>query len=145
MNWRLAVSSICTGLVLTAVACSRQSAKSELRVEIPPGFSGYFVLEMGVREASPLEKDGKAYVVAVPRTGKVQTSTFLENPTVKYKNASEGSIWGFSNSKFTTGDGISVGGKIEFFVGTQEQFEAEQNKKNKSGGFPTAESDLSEM
>ncbi len=51
-----------------------------------------------------------------------------------FKNASQGKRWGYSQRMFTTGDGISVGGKIEFFVGTQKEFEAEQNKKNTSGG-----------
>ena len=37
--------------------------------------------------------------------------------------------------------GISVGGRIEFFVGTPRELEAKQNKKNKSGGFSTFEWD----
>jgi len=35
---------------------------------------------------------------------------------------------------FSTGDGIPIGGQIEFFVGTQKE-EAQPSKKNKSGGF----------
>jgi hypothetical protein len=41
---------------------------------------------------------------------------------------------------FRTGDGISIGGKIEFFVGTQKDYDAEQQKKNKSDGVFNAES-----
>jgi len=42
-------------------------------------------------------------------------------------------------SHTNTGDGISVGGKFEFFVGTKKEFDAYQNKKNKSDGFFTPE------
>jgi hypothetical protein len=120
-------------LLIAGLGCTRRSSEPRLVVEIPPGFTGSFVMEMGGREASPLQKDGEAYVVAVPRTGKVTTSTILVRPKVEFKNASDGSIWGFSQSVFTTGDGISVGGKIEFFVGTRKDYEAEENKKNHSG------------
>jgi hypothetical protein len=75
----------------------------------------------------------------VPQSGKLETSTFLEKPAVVFKNGSDGRIWGFSQSVTTTGDGISLGGKIEFFVGTRQEFEAEQNKKNKSGGIFTTD------
>ena len=128
------ICSIWVGiLLLFASACSKQHDTPELIVEIPAGFSGNFVLEMGDRSAEPLVRDGDTYRVTVPRTGKVVTSTVLERPKVKFNNSSGGSIWGYSESMFTTGDGISVGGKIEFFVGTQKDFDAEQNRKNHSG------------
>jgi len=98
---------------------------------------------MGVRGAIPLPRKGEAYVLDLPMNGKVQTSTLLENPQVTFKNSSDGKVWGYSQRTFTTGDGISVGGKIEFFVGTQKQFEAEQNKKNKSGRFSRLERESS--
>jgi hypothetical protein len=44
-------------------------------------------------------------------------------------------VWGYSHSVFNTGDGIPIGGKIEFFVGTKQDYEAEQGKKNHSEGF----------
>ena len=47
----------------------------------------------------------------------------------------DGGVWGYSHSVFATGDGIPVGAKIEFFVGTRKDYEAEQGKKNHSGGF----------
>jgi hypothetical protein len=46
-------------------------------------------------------------------------------------------VWGYSHSVFTTGDGIPVGGKIEFFVGTRKEYDAEQNRKNHSEGVST--------
>ena len=120
-------------LLLAAVGCSKHSSASVLIVDIPQGFNGNFVLEMGVRGADPLAREGDAYVVAVPTTGKVVTSTALQKPQVTFRNATDGSVWGFSESAFTTGDGISVGGKIEFFVGTRKEYEAEESKKNHSG------------
>ncbi len=134
--------SVCTfTLVLTiAVACTKKQPARQVVVEIPAGFNGYFVLDMGVREAPPLPKDGSAYLLTVPRNGKAQTSTVIDDPEVSFKNGSNGQVWGYSHKLFTTGDGIPVGGKIEFFVGTQKEFEAEQNKKNKSDGFFNNES-----
>lgn len=130
------VLTICLFIIFTlAMACSRQVSGSQLVVDVPSGFSGNFVLNMGVREAAPLKCNGQTCYVTVPSGGKVETSTFLDSPKITFQNGSDGSIWGFSQSVFTTGDGISVGGKIEFFVGTQKDFDAEQKKKNKSGTF----------
>ena len=105
-------------------------------MEIPPGFTGNFVLEMGAKDSAPLPRQGDAFVVAVPRDGKLATSTLIQRPKVTFKNAGSGSIWGYSQSMFATGDGISVGGKIEFFVGSQKDYEAEQGRKNHSGRDP---------
>jgi hypothetical protein len=137
--------SVCvfTIFLTLAVACSKRNSQAQLRVEVPAGFTGNFVLDMGVREAPPLQKDGAAYLVSVPRSGKVETSTILDAPHVTFKNSSDGQIWGYSERIFSTGDGISTGGKIEFFVGTRKDFEAEQNKKNKSGGSLKTESAFS--
>jgi hypothetical protein len=119
-------------LVAMLAACTRKD-QPQVLVEIPAGFSGNCLLEMGAKNAPPLPMQGGSYVIAVPRDGKITTSTVLEKPKVTFKNDSEGSVWGYSQQVFTTGDGISVGGKIEFFVGTKTQFDAEQNKKNHSG------------
>ncbi|HTW30498.1 MAG TPA: hypothetical protein VMD76_02405, partial [Candidatus Sulfotelmatobacter sp.] len=99
-------------------------------------------LEMGNSGASSLARDRDTYVVTVPRSGRVTTSTLLDHPKVVFKNAADGKIWGYSESVFTTGDGIAVGGKIEFFVGTQKDFEAEQDKKNHSRGSITSADDI---
>ncbi|HXJ89686.1 MAG TPA: hypothetical protein VMS18_22920 [Candidatus Binatia bacterium] len=125
--------------ILVAMACSKRDAKPHMVIEIPAGFSGNFVLEMGVRGASPLPQDAQTYVLTIPNSGKLQTSTLLDEPDVAFKNGAQGGVWGYSQRVFTTGDGIAVGGKIEFFVGTQKEFEAEQSKKNKSGGFSQLE------
>jgi len=125
----------CVFIVLLGLGCSKRGPGTHLQVEIPAEFTGNFVLAMGIHDAPPLEKDGSAYIVVVPRSGKVETSTVMERPQVTFKNSGGGQVWGYSERTFTTGDGISTGGKIEFFVGSKKDFEAEQNKKNKSGGF----------
>ncbi|MGB8062362.1 MAG: hypothetical protein WCF26_10740 [Candidatus Sulfotelmatobacter sp.] len=123
-------------IVLMAVACSKHDPVPQLVVEIPAGFSGNFVLEMGVRGAAPLAQRGDMYVVTVPRTGRVTTSTFLDHPQVVFKNDSDGKVWGYFQYAFSTGDGISVGSKIESFVGTQKEYEAELEGKAIPAGFP---------
>jgi hypothetical protein len=134
MTWKTCLILICTGLLITASGCSKHSSPPALVVEIPSGFSGSFLLEMGVKEAPALEMQGDTYVVAVPKSGKVTTSTLLTNARPTFKNSSDGGVWGYSHSVFTTGDGIPTGGKIEFFVGTRKEYDAEESKKNHSGG-----------
>jgi hypothetical protein len=125
----------CAGLLLIAAgACSKHLSESEIVVEIPAGFNGNFSLEMGVKEAPPLIQQGNAYTLTVPKNGKLATSTLLDNPRPVFRNSSDGSVWGYAHSTFTTGDGIPVGGKIEFFVGTKKDYDAEENKKNHSRG-----------
>jgi hypothetical protein len=138
MNRRSWAFLLCVAVIL-ATACSRKPSRPQLTVEIPAGFSGNFSLQMGSKDASPLEKQGDTYVVTVPRSGAVVTSTLLNKPNVTFKNATDGSVWGYSESTYTTGDGLSVGAKIEFFVGTRKEFEAEQGRKNHSGAFKAQE------
>ena|SRR5689334_4444688 len=130
--WRFGAVCIFASLLAFTVGCSKKSSPDNVVVEIPAGFTGNFVLDMGVRDAAPLARQGSAYVVAVPPGGKAQTSTLLHHPQVTFRNSSDGQVWGFSERMFTTGDGISTGGKIEFFVGTQKDYDAEQQKNNKS-------------
>jgi len=135
MIWRVVSVGVFAALITVTVACSKRVPQTQLEVEIPQGFTGNFVLDMGVHDAPPLPKQGTAYVISVPLNGKAQTSSIFNNPRVTFNHGNDVHVWGFSQRVFTTGDGISIGGKIEFFVGTQKDFEAEQKKKNKSGGF----------
>ena len=134
MNWKAWSLLLCTVFLIAACSCSRNPPASQIVVEIPAGFTGNFLLEMGVKDAPALQKHGDAYVVIVPKNGKVETSTLLTNSTPVFKNATDGAVWGYAHSVFTTGDGIATGGKIEFFVGTRKEYDAEQSKKNHSGG-----------
>lgn len=135
MNLKLWSTVICATFLIVASACSNNRSAPRVIVQIPSGFTGNFILEMGVKDAPPLEKRGEAYVLPVPRNGKVVTSTLLTDSKPSFNNSSEGTVWGYSHSVFTTGDGIPVGAKIEFFVGTQKDFEAEQGRKKHSGGL----------
>ena len=132
--WRYGAACLFAVVLTITLGCTKKSASDEVTVEIPEGFSGNFVLDMGVRNAAPLPKTGNSYVLEVPRSGKVETSTLLKNANLVFKTSAGGQVWGVSQRVFTTGDGISVSGRIEFFVGTQKEFEAEQQKKKKSGG-----------
>jgi hypothetical protein len=132
---RKAWSILLYSVLVIAVACSRNRPAQKVVVEIPSGFNGDFLLEMGVKGAPPLIKQGDTYLVAVPRSGKAITSTLLTNSQPSFRNSSEGAVWGYSHSVFNTGDGIPIGGKIELFVGTKKDFEAEQGKRNHSEGF----------
>ena len=137
MNRKIWSTAFCAIFLFAAVACTRHNSAAQVIVEIPSGFSGNFLLEMGVRDAPPLAKRGDAYVVPVPRNGKFITSTLLTNSEPTFRNSSEGAVWGYSHSVSKTGDGIPIGGKIEFFVGTKKEYEAEQGRKNHSEGIST--------
>jgi hypothetical protein len=119
--------------MIAGAGCTRQSAP-KLIVQIPPGFSGNFSLEMGVKDAPALARRGDSYVVSVPKNGRMSTSTLIKHPRVKFENAGDGAVWGFSDSVANTGDGIPVGERIGFFVGTRKEYEAEEGKKNHSRG-----------
>ncbi len=140
-NRKMLSMVICAVFLVAASACSKQSSAPQVMVEIPAGFTGNFRLEMGVKDATPLEKRGDAYVVPVPSNGKVITSTLLTDSQPTFQNSSEGTVWGYSHSLFKTGDGIPIGGKIEFFVGTRKEYEAEQGRKSHSQGV-SAPADL---
>jgi len=135
MNWK--IWPACAILLFAASACTKHNSAAQVVVEIPAGFSGNFMLEMGVKDAPPLARRGEVYVVPVPRNGKIITSTLLTNSRPQFQNSSEGAVWGYSHSIFKTGDGIPIGGKIEFFVGTKKEYEAEQGRKNHSEEIST--------
>lgn len=131
--------------LVVLAACTRGGSGEQVVVEIPAGFSGDFVLNMGVKNAAPLARQGDQYVITVDKSGKAITSSLLSSPRVTFKNSSAGSVWGYSHSVFTTGDGIPVGGKIEFFVGTEKEYEAEEGKKTHSRDFPSAAEQVAEL
>jgi len=136
MNRGAWLPAFCAVFLIVASGCSNKDSAVNLIVEIPPGYTGNFLMEMGAKDAPALSKQGNSYVVAVPKSGKVTTSTLLTKSNPTFKNSSDGAVWGYSHSVFATGDGIPIGAKIEFFVGTRKEYDAEQNKKNHSEGFP---------
>jgi hypothetical protein len=83
------------------------------------------------RDRHPLQREQGTYVVQIPADGKITTSTVLSG-SPKFTVAGTGRIWGYTASIYRTGDGLPVGGSLEFFVGTKEQFEAYEARKPKS-------------
>jgi hypothetical protein len=126
-------------LFLILISCSCQKAKSdEVLIEVPNGFTGEVRIDMGVRGAPVLKQEGRSYVVSLPSDGHIETSTILVGVRPRFRDAVSGRVWGYAPSVWKTGDGIPVGGNIEFFVGTHEQYEAQEAKKHKSQ-FPEQE------
>ena len=86
MNRRIWSTVISAIFLIASSACSKNRAAPQVIVEIPSGFTGNFLLEMGVRDALPLEKRGEAYVLPVPRNGILafldvaQTGSFATEP-----------------------------------------------------------------
>jgi hypothetical protein len=119
--------------VILLVGCARRTKIVELVIELPEGFSGEVSIRTGVPHASQLKTEGQAYVVSVPSDGHVETSTIPEEGiSTRFRNLATGRIWGYDSSLQKTGDGIPVGGSIEFFVGTKEQYEIQEAHKHKS-------------
>jgi hypothetical protein len=119
-------------LAALTVGCSR-SSQDEIVIEVPANFSGQVHVEMGVPGAPALKQDGARYVIEIPPDGKVVTSTLITAAKPTFGNVDASRVWGYTPSISQTGDGVSVGASIEFFIGTKEQYEsAEAKKKNKS-------------
>jgi len=118
-------------LATVGVGCSRNGAW--LLISLPGDFSGQVQINMGVPGAPALQREGKNYRVTVPPDGRVVTSTIVEVAGPKFENVDAGRVWGYSRSVFRTGDHLPVGGNIDFFIGTKEQYESAEAKKHKSG------------
>jgi hypothetical protein len=58
MNRRIWSTVISAIFLIASSACSKNRAAPQVIREIPSGFTGNFLLEMGVRDALPLEKRG---------------------------------------------------------------------------------------
>lgn len=116
-------------------ACSKKLPDDEVSFAVPAGFSGQVQIQLGVLGAPPLQRKQGIYVLDIPADGKITTSTVLSG-SPKYTAAGTGQIWGYTTSIYRTGDGLPVGGSLEFFVGTKEQFDAYEAKKPKSQETP---------
>jgi hypothetical protein len=112
-------------------ACSKNLPDDEVSFAAPTGFSGQVQVQLGVQGSPPLQREQGTYVVQIPADGKITTSTVLSG-SPKFTVAGTGRIWGYTASIYRTGDGLPVGGSLEFFVGTKEQFEAYEARKPKS-------------
>lgn len=70
MNRRIWSTVISAIFLIASSACSKNRAAPQVIVEIPSGFTGNFLLEMGVRDALPLEKRGEHMCCPCPGTGR---------------------------------------------------------------------------
>ncbi len=115
-----------------ALGCEKRRI-TEIVFRLPDGFSGQVQIQMGVAGAPKLATSGQSYVVSLPSDGRLETSTILEsNLKARFENFHPDSVWGYASSISKTGDGIPVGGSIDFFVGTKEQYEIQEAHKHKS-------------
>jgi hypothetical protein len=124
--WLLAAVSLTT----FALYCNRSSSSPTVEIRVPPGFTGQIELQLGKDGALPLAHEGNTYIVQVPDDGKVSTSTVLDSEP-RYK-VSGGQVWGYMCSVYKAGDGLAVGGRIQMFIGTKEQYETFEANKRKS-------------
>jgi hypothetical protein len=118
-------------LLISLLGCSK-STHDQIVMSVPPNFTGQVQIEMGVPGAPALHRDGHTYRVSIPPDGKVATSTMLADPEVKFENIESARVWGYSPSVSRTGDGFVVHSRIEFFVGTKEEYEQSEARKHKS-------------
>lgn len=131
MNWRTVVIAIAAVAVCAGLACSRK-AHAALLIEVPNGYSGPVDVQLGVAGAPALQKEEGEYVIPVPVDGHVTTSTTLSDATPEFKNVDHDRVWGYESLILKAGDGIPVGGSIEFFIGTKEQYQIALTKRHKS-------------
>jgi hypothetical protein len=122
-------------LTLLPAGCSK-AGNDHVAIALPANFSGQVHIEMGVPGAPALERVGTTYQIVVPPDGKVKTSTIIVAAQPRFGNLDAGQVWGYTPTVTKTGDGLSVGGTIEFFVGTKEQYESAEAKKRKSRLYP---------
>jgi hypothetical protein len=118
-------------LVLLSAGCSKP-AQNKIVFEVPPHFNGQVLVQMGIPGAPEMEHQGNIYRIKIPPDGKATTSTVIVGALPEFANTGAGQVWGFNPSVAKTGDGITVGATVEFFVGTKEQYESAEAKKHKS-------------
>jgi len=76
------------GVLAILVGC-RRASKQEVWI-IPGGYVGWLRLDYSVKGESPLDMENGRYIIRVPRTGRVRTSTANRPPIIRNKYSSEG-------------------------------------------------------
>jgi len=132
MRNRLIAGLVPVLLLGLLLSCWKAPVHEQLVIEVPPDYSGPVEVQLGVAGAPALPKRGDSYVIALPPDGHVSTSTSLSEIQPIFKDLPGNRLWGFSSLILRSGDGIPVGGHIEFFVGTNEQYQIEVSHKHKS-------------
>ena len=121
--------------LIASSACSKNRAAPQVIVEIPSCFIRELPAGNGSRDALPLEKRGEAYVLLVPRNGKVITSTLLTNSRPSFQNSSVGAVWGYSHSVFTTGDGYLWAPRSNFLLAPEMSTRQNRAGRNTRADF----------
>lgn len=128
---RIGMVVVMAWLCFAEAGCSRKPG--QIVVQVPAGFSGQVHIEMGVPGTPALARDGRNYRVLIPPDGKVETSTIVEDAGARFEDVDPRHVWGYSRMMVRTLDRLPVGGSVDFFIGTKEQFESAEAKKHKSG------------
>jgi len=135
---------LCCTLSSTA-AC--QESRRPSRYLIPEGYIGWVNIYFGVKDAAPLPVEDEHYLLKIPPSGELKTSSSIEAGVASddyyyYDNAGNklgrlestgwdegGMIWAES-----FGDGEKGGNNLRFFVGTEEQLKKYGFKMEKQAG-----------
>ena len=109
--------------------------------ELPVGFRGWTLVEFEVDGAPPLPRDGGVLLFSFPASGRLTTSSRLEEGVAKDEfyyvgqkryplpigiPGGDGLIWGQVTGLNGTGK-VSSRTFMRFFVGSREEFEASAN------------------
>src|SRR5579863_2671002 len=145
------LAKICIGLASLALLIaalwlgmsSRNSQQRSSRFLIPEGYTGWIRIEFEVPGAAPLPVEGGQYIVKIPSTGMLQTSSpeqygwaddhyyyySAQNTRPLPDSGPSGLVWGKINGEKAGASGPRK--YEEFFVGTQQQFKDQVNEENK--------------
>ena len=134
--------------MVLAIACYNPRTRRPTRFLIPEGYVGWVRIDFGIKDTPPLPIEDGFYLIKIPASGRLQTSTEIEYGTAKDENyyysgdsrrllkvtgwGSGGMIWG----DFTGSDVDSKGAYLYSFVGTEEQFNNRPKEKDENGLHP---------
>ena len=146
------IAQICIGVLTLALLIAalwlgvsgRKSTHRSSRFLIPEGYTGWIRIEFEVQGAPPLPMEGGQYVIKIPASGTLQTSSPEQygwaDDRYDYYSAQgtrplpdsgpAGLIWAKLNGEKAGASGTRK--YEEFFVGTQQQFKDQINDENKS-------------
>ncbi len=138
---RIAVGVVTVVLVIGGFAWVQKGAQHPARLSsrfvIPEGYTGWVRVEFDVKDAPPLPVENGQYVLKIPATGALRTSSpeqygwakdsyFFYSATESQQIRDSGRdslIWGKINGQASGVSGTRT--YEEFFVGTNQQFKAQ--------------------
>ncbi len=138
---RIAVGVVTVVLLIAGFAWMQKSSQHSTRVSsrflIPEGYTGWVRVEFDMKDAPPLPVENGQYVLKIPATGALRTSSpeqygwakdsyFFYSATGSQQIRDSGPdslIWGKINGEASGVSGIRK--YEEFFVGTKQQFKAQ--------------------